>query len=70
MLLQKSNSRYHLTIPIEVIKFLGWEKGKDLGVFLGSNQHELVIREINQTPSKKSSSIHTKKTGDYSDERN
>lgn len=56
MILQKSYSRYHLTIPAELVKFLGWEKGKELGVFPGSNKHEILIRELPEKRNKQNSS--------------
>ena len=38
--------RFHLTIPSDYVRLLGWRKGIDLAVIPSRNERELTIKEF------------------------
>ena len=44
MKLQQTKSRYFLTIPIKLVKFLGWQKGQEIELVMGKNK-EIILKE-------------------------
>jgi len=44
MKLQQTKNRYFLTMPVKLVKFLGWHKGQDIELVMGKNK-EIILKE-------------------------
>ena len=49
MKLQEVNTgkgkKYSVNLPLQIVKFVGWQKGQELELVMGKNKGELIIRE-------------------------
>ncbi|MDD4082226.1 MAG: AbrB/MazE/SpoVT family DNA-binding domain-containing protein [Sphaerochaetaceae bacterium] len=47
MRLQETKERFHITVPKEYVRLLGWKKGQELSLYpLG--EKEIIIKEISK----------------------
>ena len=46
MKIQESKGRFHVTLPKQYVRLLGWQRGTELTILPSTKEKELLIKEM------------------------